>query len=161
MLEINVNLFGYISFRAIFAFIFSLIISFYIGPKIIRTLKNHLIGETIRQNGPESHLKKEGTPTMGGMIILLSVILPTILWANIENFYIQIVLISTILMGAIGLLDDYLKIVKKYPKGLIARYKLAGQIFLGIFVSVMIIYNIEAQNVFLKPFSSTRSHEAK
>ena len=108
MLEMNLNLFGYISFRAILAFIFSLIISFYIGPKIIRTLKNHLIGETIRQNGPESHLKKEGTPTMGGMIILLSVILPTILLANIEIFYIQIVLISTVLMGIIGLLDDYL-----------------------------------------------------
>ena len=148
----GINLFGYISFRAVFAFISALIISFLIGPKVIRTLKNHLIGEEIRQNGPESHLKKEGTPTMGGVIILLSVILPTILWANIENFYIQIVLISTALMGIIGLLDDYLKVVKKYPKGLIARYKLAGQIFLGIFVSVMIIYNIEEQNVFLSKY---------
>ena len=151
-LEININLFGYISFRAILAFIFALIISFYIGPKVIRTLKNHLIGETIRQNGPESHLKKEGTPTMGGMIILLSVILPTILWADIQNFYIQMILISTLLMGIIGLIDDYLKVVKKYSKGLVARYKLAGQIFLGVFVSIMLIYNIDNQNFFTNKY---------
>ena len=111
----NVNLFGYLSFRAVAAFSTALLISFFIGPKIIRTLKNHHIGEMIRKNGPDSHLKKEGTPTMGGILILLSVILPTILWSDIFNNYIQIILISTVVMGLVGLLDDYLKVVKKYP----------------------------------------------
>ncbi len=92
----EITLFGYISFRAVFAFISALIISFLIGPKVIRTLKNHLIGEEIRLDGPESHLKKEGTPTMGGMIILFSVILPTILFADIENIYVQMTLISNL-----------------------------------------------------------------
>ena len=137
----EITLFGYISFRAVFAFISALIISFLIGPKVIRTLKNHLIGEEIRLDGPESHLKKEGTPTMGGMIILLSVILPTVLYANIENIYIQITLISTLFMGIIGLIDDYLKVVKKYSKGLIARYKILAQVLLGIFIAFMLINN--------------------
>ena len=141
----GINLFGYISFRAVFAFISALIISFFIGPKVIRTLKIHLIGEEIRQNGPESHLKKEGTPTMGGMIILLSVILPTVLWSNIENIYIQIVLIATSFMGLIGLLDDYLKVVKKYSKGLIARYKILSQILLGLFVAFVLIQNSDSR----------------
>ena len=79
----SINLFGYLSFRSVAAFVTALLISFFIGPKIIRTLKNHRIGEMIRKNGPDSHLRKEGTPTMGGMIILLSVILPTILWSGI------------------------------------------------------------------------------
>ena len=90
----NFNLFGYLSFRSIMAFVFALTLSFLIGPKIIRTLKNHQIGEMIRKNGPESHLKKEGTPTMGGVIILISVILPTILFSDVTNFYIQIILDS-------------------------------------------------------------------
>ena len=137
----GINLFGYISFRAVFAFISALIISFLIGPKVIRTLKNHLIGEEIRLDGPESHLKKEGTPTMGGMIILLSVILPTILFADITNIYIQITLISTLFMGIIGLIDDYLKVVKKYSKGLIARYKILAQVLLGLFIAFMMINN--------------------
>ena len=137
----GINLFGYISFRAVFAFISALIISFLIGPKVIRTLKNHLIGEEIRLDGPESHLKKEGTPTMGGMIILLSVILPTILFADIENIYIQIVLVSTLFMGIVGLVDDYLKVVKKYSKGLIARYKILAQVLLGVFIAFMLINN--------------------
>ena len=137
----GINLFGYISFRAVFAFISALVISFLIGPKVIRTLKNHLIGEEIRLDGPESHLKKEGTPTMGGMIILFSVILPTILFADMENIYIQITLISTLFMGIIGLIDDYLKVVKKYSKGLIARYKILAQVLLGLFIAFMMINN--------------------
>ena len=135
----SINLFGYLSFRAVAAFTTALLISFFIGPKIIRTLKNHHIGEMIRKNGPDSHQKKEGTPTMGGIIILLSVILPTILWSDIFNDYIQIILISTIVMGLVGLLDDYLKVVKKYPKGLIAKYKLFAQISLGVFVGLMVM----------------------
>ena len=151
-LELSVSLFGYISFRAVLAFTTALLISFFVGPKIIRTLKNHLIGETIRQNGPESHLKKQGTPTMGGMIILLSVILPTILFADMRNSYIQIILISTISMSIVGLADDYLKVVKKYSKGLIARYKLFSQIVVGVFVSCMLIYSVDEQNLFFNQY---------
>ena len=150
ILDPGINLFGYLSFRAIMAFIIALLISFLIGPKIIRTLKKHRIGEMIRQNGPESHHKKEGTPTMGGVIILLSVILPTILFADIYNYYIQILLISTSVMGIVGLFDDYLKVVKKYSKGLIARYKLLAQILLGIFVALMIIYSTDSSGNYFK-----------
>ena len=131
------NLAQYISFRAAGAAITALIICFLIGPKIIRTLVNHNYSETIRKSGPNSHLTKEGTPTMGGIIILLSIILPTILWARIDNLFIITILISTVWMAIIGFIDDYLKL-KKYSKGLIARYKLIGQCMLGIFIAYMI-----------------------
>ena len=146
----SVNLFGYLSFRSVAAFVTALLISFFIGPKIIRTLKNRQIGEMIRKNGPESHQKKEGTPTMGGMIILLSVILPTILFADVYNYYIQIILIATSIMGIVGLLDDYLKVIKKYSKGLIARYKLIAQILLGIFIAIMLVNGPNASGNYLK-----------
>ena len=133
------NVFGYISFRAVGAALSALIISFLFGPKIIRTLKSHQIGETIRSDGPESHLKKEGTPTMGGIIVLLAVILPTFLWAKLDDKHILLILLATMWMGAIGFLDDYLKVVKKYPQGLIARYKMAGQISLGLIVGIILI----------------------
>ena len=135
----DLNLIQYISFRAAGAAITALLLSFLIGPRIIRTLVTHSYCETFRKNGPDSHLKKEGTPSMGGIIIILSIILPTILWAKIDNPFIITVIISTLWMGIIGFIDDYLKIRKNYPKGLIARYKLFGQIILGIFISIMII----------------------
>ena len=125
----------YISFRAAGAAITALFICFLIGPKIIRTLIVSHFGETIRKNGPESHLKKEGTPTMGGIIILMAIILPTFLWAKLSNPFIQIALASVIWMGLIGFIDDYLKVKKQFSKGLIARYKITGQIFLGLFIS--------------------------
>ena len=140
-LNSNYNIVQYISFRAAGAAITALIICFLIGPKIIRTLVNHNYSEQIRTNGPDSHLIKEGTPSMGGIIILLSIILPTILWAKIDNIFIITVLVSTIWMGTIGFIDDYLKIKKKFSKGLIARYKLIGQILLGIFISYIIFYS--------------------
>ena len=90
------NIFQYITFRAAGASITALIISFLIGPKIIRTLSSHQIGEMIKDIGPKSHHIKQGTPTMGGIIILLSIILPTILWARLDNIYIQIILLSTV-----------------------------------------------------------------
>ena len=110
------NVFSYISFRGAGAAITALLISFLIGPKIIRTLSFHQIGETIRKTGPESHLKKEGTPTMGGIIVLLAISLPTILWAKMDNKYILLIVMATMWMGAIGFLDDYLKIVKQYSR---------------------------------------------
>mgnify|MGYP001189685748 CR=1 FL=1 len=133
------NIFNYISFRGAGAAITALIISFLIGPKIIRTLSFYQVGETIRKTGPESHLKKKGTPTMGGIIVLLAIILPTILWAKLYNKHILLIVMATMWMGAIGFLDDYLKIVKKYSRGLIARYKLTGQITLGLIVGIIVI----------------------
>ena len=132
------NLIHYISFRAAGAAITSLFISFFIGPKIIRTLKFRQIGEKI-YNGPESHQKKEGTPTMGGVILLLSIILPSILWCRLDNEFFQLILFTTIFMGFIGFVDDYLKVIKSYNKGLIARYKLIGQFICGSLLGFYLI----------------------
>ena len=134
------NIIHYISFRAAGAAITALFICFLIGPKIIRTLIVYHYGETIRKTGPETHLKKEGTPTMGGIIILMAIILPSFLWAKLTNPFIQIILFSVVWMGLIGFIDDYLKIKKKYTKGLIARYKITGQLFLGLFIAY-VLYN--------------------
>ena len=132
------NLFEYITFRAAMASITALIISFIIGPWVIHILHKNHIGEEIRQAGPKSHMKKEGTPTMGGVIILMAVLLPTLLFAKFNSVLIQIIVFATIWMGIIGFLDDYLKVVKKIKRGLIARYKLVGQILLGCIVSFWI-----------------------
>ena len=134
------NVFQYITFRSASAAILALIISFILGPAIIRMLRRNQIGEEIREYGPESHFKKRGTPTMGGIIILSAIILPTLLLADIKNPFIQILLISTIWMGCIGFIDDYLKSIKKIKKGLVARYKLAGQVSIGLIITFW-IYN--------------------
>ena len=133
------NIVKYISFRASGAAITALIICFLIGPKIIRTLVKNHYGETIRKTGPKSHLKKEGTPSMGGIIIILSIILPTVLWAKLTNYFVLIGLVSISWMGFIGYIDDYLKIKLNLSKGLIARYKLIGQIMLGVIIAYLVI----------------------
>ncbi len=134
------NLFRYITFRAAWAAITALMISLFVGPYIIRKLQQYQIGEEIRADGPETHQKKAGTPTMGGLIILAALIIPTLLWARIENIYIQIVLFSTLWMGIVGFVDDYLKAVKKMPKGLVARYKFLGQLSLGLIVGSILYF---------------------
>ena len=100
------NIFEYITFRSALAAITSLIISFIIGPYIIKTLKKHQIGEEIRNNGPKTHLIKRGTPTMGGVIIILAALLPTLMFSDLDNTMIKIVLLSTVWMGVIGFIDD-------------------------------------------------------
>ena len=137
----GLNIFQYISFRASGAAITALLISFLLGPKIIRTLHKHQIGEIIRSYGPNSHHKKRGTPTMGGIIILISIILPTILWAKLDDIYIFLILSVTFFMGILGFVDDYLKVVKGFSKGLIAKYKLIGQISIGIFAGKICLEN--------------------
>ena len=137
------NLFEYITFRAATAAIGALIISFIIGPWIIRTLRFRQIGEEIRTTGPETHLQKKGTPTMGGIIILGAVLLPTLLFADINNSMIRIILVATIWMGFFGFIDDYLKVVMKMKSGMVARYKLAGQVLLGSIISVWIMSSPE------------------
>ncbi len=135
------NLFGYITFRAAGATVTALIIAFVAGPAVIRFLKRHQIGQTVRDDGPESHLKKRGTPTMGGLLILMSVLIPVLLWGVLGNRALMVVLISTIWMGLIGLLDDYLKVVRHCSKGLIGKYKLIGQFALGIALGAWLCFS--------------------
>ena len=141
------NLLQYITFRSASAALAALFISFLIGPWIIHKLRYHHIGEEIRSSGPESHIAKKGTPTMGGIIILGSVVLPTLLFADLSNTFIQIMLLAVIWMGGIGFLDDYLKVIKKVEKGLIGRYKLIGQITLGILISLWLYNAPEYENI--------------
>ncbi len=134
------NLFRYISFRASASAVLALLISLMIGPAIIRKLKALQVGEEIRDDGPQSHLSKRGTPSMGGFIVLISVLVPTLLFAKIAETYVWLVIVVTIFLSLLGWLDDYLKIIKKYPKGLIARYKLAGQIAIGLFAGCIVYF---------------------
>ncbi|MFH1861335.1 MAG: phospho-N-acetylmuramoyl-pentapeptide-transferase [bacterium] len=133
------NLFRYITFRSAGAALTALLISFVVGPYIIRLLRANQIKEEIRSDGPQAHLSKAGTPTMGGLIILCALIVPTFLWARLDNLYVPIILFSTAWMGLVGFCDDYLKTIKKKKKGLVARYKLAGQISLGVIVGILIL----------------------
>ncbi len=144
------NLFEYITFRAGISAMAALLISFIIGPWVIHILHKNQIGEEIRANGPKSHMKKRGTPTMGGVIILMSVLLPTLLFSKLNNPLIQIIIFSTIWMGLIGFIDDYLKVLKKIKKGLIARYKMIGQIILGSLISYWIFQLPEFSNISTK-----------
>ncbi|MDZ7371842.1 MAG: phospho-N-acetylmuramoyl-pentapeptide-transferase [candidate division KSB1 bacterium] len=137
---IGFNLFRYITFRSASAAVLALLISLFVGPMIIRWLKAKQIGEEIRPEGPASHLSKKGTPSMGGMIILISVIVPTLLFARIDFTNVFLVLIVTTALGIVGFVDDWLKIVKKYPKGLVGRYKLAAQITLGVIVGAVVYF---------------------
>jgi phospho-N-acetylmuramoyl-pentapeptide-transferase len=137
------NLFRYITVRAALAAITALLFSLIIGPKIIRVLRRKQIGEEIRSDGPRTHLKKTGTPTMGGVIIVAGVVLGALLWSKLSNFYIQLIFVSTVWMGLVGFWDDYLKAVKKVKSGLVGRYKLIGQIILGLFIGGMIFFNPE------------------
>ena len=134
------NVFRYITFRSAAAAITALFISFVVGPFIIKKLRQKQIGEEIRKDGPQSHLQKSGTPTMGGLIILAAVIIPTLLWAQVLNIYVLLILFATLWMGIVGFIDDYLKVVKKFPKGLVARYKLLGQLTLGAIVGGVIYF---------------------
>ncbi len=131
------EVFRFLTFRSMLSAITALFLSFYLGPKIINLLKKKQIGETIREVGPESHFSKAGTPTMGGVIIILCILIPVLLWSDIKSSYILIVSGGTLWLAAVGFLDDYLKVVKKYPNGLIAKYKLMGQILLGLVIGIL------------------------
>ncbi len=135
------GVFYYITFRAAMAVILSLIISLVYGKKIIKYLHKKQIGETIRDLGLEGEKQKKGTPTMGGIIIISAIIIPTLLFARIANVYIILMLISTIWLGLIGFLDDYIKVFKKNKEGLAGRFKILGQIGLGIIIGLTMYYN--------------------
>lgn len=134
------GVFRYITFRAAAAAVSALIIAFWIGPKIIRVLKARQIGEAAKLEAPKTHLTKAGTPTMGGLIVLASILGPTLLWGDLKNVYVLLIVFVTALLGAVGFLDDYLKVVKKKPKGLIGRYKIVGQVFVGLAVGSVIYF---------------------
>jgi phospho-N-acetylmuramoyl-pentapeptide-transferase len=130
----------YITFRAAAAAVTALLIGFWIGPKIIRGLRNRQIGEAAKLEAPKTHLTKAGTPTMGGLIVLAGVLVPTLLWGNITNMYVILIIFVTAALGAVGFLDDYLKVIKKKPKGLIGRYKIVGQVFVALVVGSIIYF---------------------
>lgn len=147
-------MFNFISFRTGLAFITALLIATIFGKKIIRFLQQKQIGETIRDLDLEGQLSKKGTPTMGGVIIILSILVPTLLFANLTNVYIVLMLIATVWMGAIGFLDDYIKVFRKNKDGLNGRFKIVGQVGLGLIVGltmwlspeVVIRENVEIKN---------------
>ncbi len=135
------GLFQYISFRSALAFVFSLMISTIFGRKIIDKLRRLQIGETIRDLGLDGQVQKAGTPTMGGLIIILATVLPVLLLAKLANVYIIILLVTTIWMGAIGFIDDYIKVFRKNKDGLKGKFKVLGQVGLGVFVGLMLYFS--------------------
>lgn len=135
------GVFHYISFRASLALILSLIISLVFGKRIIKFIKQKQIGETIRELGLDGQTQKSGTPTMGGLIILAAIIIPTLFFAKIFNVYIFLMLISTIWLGGIGFLDDYIKVFKKNKEGLQGKFKIIGQIGIGLIVGCIFYFH--------------------
>ena len=134
------NLFNYISFRAAGATVTALLLAFLVGPPVIARLRARKVGQIIRAEGPASHQSKRGTPTMGGLIIILSTVVPTLLWAPLTNRFVVVAMLAILWMGCIGFLDDYLKIVQGKSRGLVARWKLAGQVSFGLLLGLFLVY---------------------
>ncbi|MBN1504230.1 MAG: phospho-N-acetylmuramoyl-pentapeptide-transferase [Candidatus Eisenbacteria bacterium] len=132
------NIFRYITFRAAYAGVTALLVCLILGPPLIRRLRAFKVKQAIRQDGPATHFTKEGTPTMGGLLILIAVVVSTLLWGNLANRMVVMALLSTLWLGAIGFLDDYLRVVKKHPKGLKGRYKLLAQGVLGLTLGLVL-----------------------
>ena len=137
------GVFQYITFRAAMAVITSLLISMVFGKRLIDRLHRLQVGETVRDLGLEGQQEKSGTPTMGGIIILMAIVFPTLLWAKLDNIYIILMLISTLWMGSIGFVDDYIKVFKKDKKGLRGIFKVIGQVGLGIIVGATLYFHPE------------------
>jgi phospho-N-acetylmuramoyl-pentapeptide-transferase len=135
------GVFQYISFRASMAAVISLLLCLFLGKRIIRWLQKQQIGETIRDLGLEGQMQKKGTPTMGGIIILIAIILPTLLFAKLNNPYVILMVLSTLWMGVIGIIDDYIKVFKKDKEGLKSWFKVLGQLVLGAIIAITIDYN--------------------
>jgi len=135
------GVFQYISFRAAMSIITSLFISLIIGKRLIRYLQKKQVGEVVRDLGLQGQIEKQGTPTMGGIIILSAILVPTLLFAKLHNVYIILMIITTIWLGTIGFIDDYIKVFKKNKKGLAGKFKILGQIGLGLIVGLTMYYN--------------------
>ncbi len=148
------NVFGYITLRTVLAAMTALIISFIAGPPVIRWLAAKKVGQAVRLDGPQTHLVKSGTPTMGGALILIAIGVTTLLWADLSNRYVWVLLIVTLGFGAIGWYDDWRKVVYRDPKGLASRWKYFWQSLIGLAVAVYLAMsaNIPAQTELIVPF---------
>jgi phospho-N-acetylmuramoyl-pentapeptide-transferase len=148
------NVFSYITLRAVLACLTALIISFVVGPAMIRKLAAYKIGQAVRSDGPQTHLTKAGTPTMGGALILVSIIVTTLLWGDLDNRFVWVVLAVTCGFGLIGWVDDYRKVVHRDPKGLSARAKFFWQSVIGISAAMVLAFTttLPAQTTFIVPF---------
>ena len=151
------NVFTYITLRAVLAAMTALIMSFIAGPRVIRWLAAKKIGQAVRQEGPQSHLVKSGTPTMGGILILISIGITTLLWADLSNRYVWVVLLVTLGYGGIGWYDDWKKVVYRDPKGLASRWKFFWQSVFGLAVAVYLAFSstLPAQTELIVPFFKT------
>jgi phospho-N-acetylmuramoyl-pentapeptide-transferase len=134
------NLFTYISFRAAGAMVTALLMAFVMGPGLIRRLRAHKVGQVIRAEGPASHERKRGTPTMGGLIIIAATVIPTLLWAPLTNRFVIVAVVATLWTGVIGFVDDYLKVIEGRPRGLVAKWKLILQVAFGVCLGVMLLH---------------------
>src|SRR5690242_1795074 len=138
------NVFGYISLRAVLATMTALVISFVVGPRMIVWLARMRIGQAVRDDGPQTHLTKAGTPTMGGALILVSIAVTTLLWADLDNRFVWVVLLVTLGFGAVGWVDDWRKVVASNPKGLPARAKFFWQSLIGVIAAVYLAFSVSA-----------------
>ncbi|MEP1088817.1 phospho-N-acetylmuramoyl-pentapeptide-transferase [Algoriphagus sp.] len=150
------GVFRYISFRAGMAAVFSLVITISFGHKIIAWIRNKQIGETVRDLGLKGQQEKKGTPTMGGLMIMAAILIPTLLFADLNNIYIILLLITTVWLGTIGFIDDYIKVFKKNKEGLAGRFKIIGQIGIGIIVGSTLYFN---ESVVIREFTNPVSIE--
>jgi phospho-N-acetylmuramoyl-pentapeptide-transferase len=134
------NVFRYITFRAAAGMGTAMMMSLLLGPPVIRWLRRLRVGQVVRAEGPQSHLIKAGTPTMGGALIIMSTVIATLLWAELTNGYVIVAMIALVWLGSLGFLDDYLKVVRRRTEGLVGRYKLVGQALLGLLVAGFLLY---------------------
>ena len=150
------NVFSYITLRAVLATMTALVISFVVGPQMIRKLAEYKIGQTVRDDGPQTHLVKAGTPTMGGALIVVSIVVTTLLWADLRNRFVWVVLLVTLGFGTVGWIDDYRKVVHRNPKGLSARTKLILQSLIGIVAAIYLAFSVSAPSTaqFLQLFQA-------
>lgn len=137
------NVFRYITFRTALAVITAMLVTFILAPWVIRRLRRLSVTQQIRDDGPQSHVDKAGTPTMGGVLIVISILITILLWGDLRNIYIWVMIVSLTGFGAIGFTDDYLKVVRKNPKGLRACYKFGAQIFLALIIGMFLYMNPE------------------
>ena len=138
------SVFSYITFRAVLATMTALVIAIVLGPNVIARLTAMKIGQSVRSDGPQTHLSKQGTPTMGGALVLLSIAITTLLWADLSNRFVWVVLLVTLGFGAIGWVDDYRKVVGKNPKGMPAREKLMWQSLIGLIAATWLAFAVPA-----------------
>jgi phospho-N-acetylmuramoyl-pentapeptide-transferase len=134
------NLFRYQTFRAAGAVVTAFLVAFYLGPPIIRRLRMLKVGQVVRTEGPQTHLGKRGTPTMGGVLIVLATVIPTLLWADLTNPFVITSVVVLVWLGALGFMDDYLKVIRQKTEGLVGRYKIVGQVSLGLLLGLALIF---------------------